>query len=64
MRIRLTGTPAECDAVAAALAGADRLEVVEVSKQYPNRGTGALVRGYVEARVTTDAGRGSSGGEK
>ncbi|MGH8878524.1 MAG: hypothetical protein ACRD0P_14465 [Stackebrandtia sp.] len=45
MRIRLTGLPDECQAVADVLVGT--LDVVEVSEPYPNRGRSDLVRVYV-----------------
>lgn len=53
MKIRLTGLPAECDAVVALLSQvADRgLTIVDVSTPYPCRGSSALVRVYVEARL-------------
>jgi hypothetical protein len=51
MKIRLTGTEAECAKLAFLLRyGPPDLEVVEVSAPYPNRGASAQVRVYVEVR--------------
>jgi hypothetical protein len=50
VKIRLHGTEDECLEVAERLAGV--VEVLAVSAPYPDRGTSALVRVYVEARIT------------
>jgi hypothetical protein len=52
MKLRLTGTEAECAKLAFLLRyGPPDLEVIEVSPPYPNRGDSAQVRVYLEARV-------------
>jgi hypothetical protein len=51
MKLRLTGTQAECAKLAFLLRyGPPDLEVVEVSQPYANRGDGAQVRVYLEVR--------------
>jgi hypothetical protein len=51
MKLRLTGTEAECAKLCFLLRyGPPDLEVVEVSPPYPNRGDSRLVRVYLEAR--------------
>jgi hypothetical protein len=51
MKLRLTGTEAECAKLAFLLRyGPPDLEVVEVSQPYPNRGDSQQVRVYLEAR--------------
>jgi hypothetical protein len=51
MKIRVTGTEAECAKLAFLLRyGPPDLEVVEVSSPYPNRGDSRQVRVYLEAR--------------
>jgi hypothetical protein len=54
MKLRLTGTREECEALAGGLAArlSGLAEVVEVSGFYPNRGVGVLGRVYVELRFT------------
>jgi hypothetical protein len=54
VKIRLSGTQAECDLLAGRLPEllAGVVEVVDVSSFYPNRGAGALGRVYVELRFT------------
>jgi hypothetical protein len=55
MKIRLTGTEAECAKLAFLLRyGPPDLEVVEVSPPYANRGDSAQVRVYLEARFPDD----------
>ena len=49
MKLRLEGTPAECEQAAALLG--QTFTVVSVSDPYPNRGRSRLVRVYVEARL-------------
>ncbi len=49
MKLRLHGTPAECDLAARRLA--DVFQVVSVSQPYPDRGTSVLVRAYLEVRL-------------
>ena len=49
MKIRLDGTPTECEQAAALLGHV--LDVVSVSDPYPNRGRSRLVGVYVEARL-------------
>jgi hypothetical protein len=51
MRIRLTGTPAECAAGIERLRAADWLAALTVSGSYTNRGD-RLVRIYLTADVT------------
>jgi hypothetical protein len=49
MKLRLTGTQAECAKLAFLLRyGPPDLEVVEVSQPYPNRGGSGQVRVYLE----------------
>lgn len=51
MKLRLTGTEAECARVTFLLRyGPPDLEIVAISKPYPNRGDRRLVRVYLEAR--------------
>jgi hypothetical protein len=51
MKIRVTGTEAECAKLAFLLRyGPPDLEVVEVSSLYPNRGDSRQVRVYLEVR--------------
>jgi hypothetical protein len=51
MKLRLTGTEAECARVTFLLRyGPPDLEITEVSPPYPNRGDSAQVRVYLEAR--------------
>jgi hypothetical protein len=51
MKIRLTGTEAECAKLCFLLRYGPRdLEVIEVSQPYPNRGNRRQVRVYLEAR--------------
>jgi hypothetical protein len=51
MKLRLTGTEAECARLTFLLRyGPPDLEVVEVSQPYPNRGDSAQVRVYLEVR--------------
>ncbi len=49
MKLRLEGTPDECEQAGALLA--HTLEIVSVSDPYPNRGRSRLVRVYVEVRL-------------
>jgi hypothetical protein len=49
MKLRLQGTPDECEQAAALLV--HTFEVVSVSDPCPNRGRSRLVRVYVEARL-------------
>jgi hypothetical protein len=49
MKIRLMGTPAECQAALEAIRTSLRLDVVEISPEYANRGDSLLVRVYVDA---------------
>jgi hypothetical protein len=49
VRLRLHGTPAECDQAARRLA--EVFDVVAVSPPYPDRGPSRLVRVYVELRL-------------
>ena len=53
MKIRLEGTPQECQQAAPLLG--EVLDVVSVSDPYPNRGQSRLVRVYVEVRPTASA---------
>jgi hypothetical protein len=48
VRLRLHGTPAECDQAARRLA--EVFDVVAVSGPYPDRGPSRLVRVYLELR--------------
>ncbi|QSB14583.1 hypothetical protein JQS43_24435 [Natronosporangium hydrolyticum] len=57
MKVRIMGTPAECQAAVTALAASPRLSVVEVSNPYPNRGDSRQVRVYVEAHPAKRGGR-------
>jgi hypothetical protein len=51
MKIRLTGTEAECAKLCFLLRYGPRdLEVTAVSQPYPNRGSSRLVRVYLEVR--------------
>jgi hypothetical protein len=51
MKVRVTGTEAECAKLCFLLRyGPPDLEVVEVSQPYANRGTSTQVRVYLEAR--------------
>jgi hypothetical protein len=49
VRLRLHGTPAECDHAARRLA--EVFDVVSVSGPYPDRGPSRLVRVYLELRL-------------
>jgi hypothetical protein len=49
VKIRLEGTPKECEQAAPRLA--EVFDVVSVSDPYPNRGRSLLVRVYVEVRL-------------
>lgn len=49
MKVRIEGLPAEVDTLAALLRAA--VEVVEESRDYPNRGTSRLVRRYLDVRI-------------
>ncbi len=49
MRLRLHGTPAECDHAARRLT--EVFDVVAVSGPYPDRGPSRLVRVYFELRL-------------
>ena len=49
MKVRIEGLPDEVAALAAILRA--RLEVVEESRNYPNRGDSELVRRYLEIRT-------------
>jgi hypothetical protein len=52
MKLRLTGTEAECARLTFLLRyGPPDLEITEVSPPYPNRGDSAQVRVYLDARV-------------
>jgi hypothetical protein len=51
VKIRLEGTPQECEQAAPRLA--EVFDVVSVSDPYPNRGRSLLVRVYVEVRLGT-----------
>jgi hypothetical protein len=52
MKLRLTGTEAECARVTFLLRyGPPALEITEISQPYPNRGDSTQVRVYLEARV-------------
>jgi hypothetical protein len=51
MKLRLTGTEAECARLVFLLRfGPPNLEVVQVSPPYPNRGDSAQVRVYLEVQ--------------
>ncbi len=54
VKIRLEGTPQECEQ--AALRLAEVFDVVSVSDPYPNRGRSLLVRVYVEVRLARERG--------
>ena len=49
MKVRIEGLPDEVDALAALLR--TRLEVVEESRDYPNRGDSRQVRRYLDIRT-------------
>jgi hypothetical protein len=49
VKLRLHGTPAECDQAAHRLA--EVFDVVSVSGPYPDRGPSRLVRVYLELRL-------------
>ena len=49
MKLRLHGTPPECQEAARRLA--EVFQVVAVSPPYPDRGPSTLVRVYVEVRL-------------
>lgn len=49
MKLRLHGTPPECQEAARRLA--EVFQVVAVSPPYPDRGPSTLVRVYIEARL-------------
>jgi hypothetical protein len=49
VKIRLEGTPKECEQAAPRLA--EVFDVVSISDPYPNRGRSLLVRVYVEVRL-------------
>jgi hypothetical protein len=49
VRLRLHGTPAECEQAARRLA--EVFDVVATSGPYPDRGQSALVRVYLELRL-------------
>lgn len=53
MKIRIMGTPQECDDTVKVLRLA--FNVLEVSSPRPNRGDSQLVRVYVEAGAPADA---------
>jgi len=50
MQVRLHGTKGECDLAAQLMA--DLLTVLSVSEPYKDRGQSALVRVYIEVRIT------------
>jgi hypothetical protein len=50
VKIRLEGTPQECQQATSGLA--EVFDVISVSQPYPNRGRSRLVRVYVEIRLT------------
>jgi hypothetical protein len=52
MKLRLEGTPAECEQAVALLG--QTFDVVLVSDPYPNRGRSRLVRVYIEARLNPE----------
>jgi hypothetical protein len=54
VKLRLEGTPQECEQAAPRLA--EVFEVVSVSGLYPNRGRSLLVRIYVEVRLGRERG--------
>ena len=58
MRLRLHGTPAECETAARRLAEA--FDVVAVSGPYPDRGPSRLVRVYLELRLDPAPGSSAS----
>jgi hypothetical protein len=49
VKLRLHGTPTECDQAARRLA--EVFDVVAVSGPYPDRGPSRLVRAYLELRL-------------
>lgn len=51
MKLRIEGLPGEVEAVTAVLRGT--LEVVEESRDYPNRAPSTAVRRYLEIRPPT-----------
>lgn len=51
MKLRLTGLLEECIELVEAMQEAPRLQIVEVSEFYPNRGESLLGRLYVEVRL-------------
>lgn len=53
MRIRLTGTPVECDAAAALIATV--LDVLDESTAYRNLPPSATVRVYLDAQVLAES---------
>jgi hypothetical protein len=59
MKIRIMGLPAEITGVIQALTDADRLDVIEVSDPYPNRGDSPIIRVYIQARLHADSGAAS-----
>ena len=52
MKIRLRGTPADCEQAVGRLATVFTLE--EISEPYPDRGRSVLVRVYLTARLHGD----------
>ena len=58
MRLRLHGTPAECEATARRLA--EVFDVVSVSGPYPDRGRSVLVRVHLELRLNPKPGPAAS----
>jgi hypothetical protein len=54
VKLRLHGTPAECDQAARRLT--EVFDVVSISGRYPDRGRSVLVRVYLELRLHPPAG--------
>ena len=56
MKIRLWGLPAEVEQAVSILTDAYALDVIEVSRPYPNRGDSRIVRVYIQAQLRPGTG--------
>jgi hypothetical protein len=56
LKIRLMGTTADVTQAVATLQATPGLEIIDQSRPYPCRGTSALVRVYLDARLPTTEG--------
>ena len=52
MKIRIMGLPGEIEQAVQAICDTDKLDVIEISGPYANRGNSRMLRLYIEVRAS------------